>query len=215
MASCQSMAKRNFQVHRLHMSSNKDQFEPTRSGSTEPSQSDAGAETTGAASSAGAADDAAIEEMAAQVLAQPATSEPAAGAIIDAEAVESEDAVAEIVTAEAVGDFNAPPVSYGLGANHDQQLDTGIYADPVVPAAFNQLNMQTKGGAIGGVLLGLLSIGGAWLTGYSIINAALGLMLSCWGLRSSARQWAGAGIALSLVGRGTFIIVPPMSHHGA
>ena len=150
--------------------------------------------------SAGAPDDAAIEKIAAEVWGQPNKSQPAAGAIIDAEAVEAEDAAADIVTAEAVGDFTAPPVSHGPTVNHDLLLSTGIYADPEVPAAFNQVNMQTKGGAIGGVLLGLLSIGGAWLTGYSIINAALGLMLSCWGLRSSARQWAGAGIALSLVG---------------
>ena len=158
--------------------------------------------------SAGAPDDAAIEKIAAEVWGQPNPSQPAAEAIIDAEVVEAEavetidakDVGADVVTAEVVTNFNAPPVSQALGANEDLQLETGIYADPVIPAAFNQLSMQTKGGAVGGVLLGLLSICGSWLTAYSIINAALGLMLSCWGLQSSARQWAAAGIALSLVG---------------
>ena len=181
------------------MSSKEDPVEPTPLKNTQPPQSDAGAETFGAV------DDQAIEEMAAEVWGQSTNSQSDAEAIIDAEAVDAEevgakDAGATVVTAEAVNDFTAPPVCHGPEADYDVLLATGIYADPEVPAAFNQINMQTKGGAIGGVLLGLLSIGGAWLTGYSIFNAALGLMLSCWGLRSSARQWAGAGIALSLVG---------------
>ena len=185
------------------MSSSNDPNEPPNSNSAGTSPANPGDK------SAGAPDDAAIEKIAAEVWGQPNPSQPAE-AIIDAEVVEAEavDAVdvgaeddrAGVVTAEAVNNFDAPPVSHAIGTNHDLQLATGIYADPQIPAAFNQLSMQTKGGAVGGVLLGLLAIGGSWLTAYSIINAILGLALSCWGLRSSARQWAAAGIALSLVG---------------
>jgi len=65
---------------------------------------------------------------------------------------------------------------------------------------FNQKRLQTKGGAVAGVLLGTLSIVGAFLTSYSLINAFLGLVLSTWGMGSGANRLASAGVVLSIIG---------------
>ena len=63
-----------------------------------------------------------------------------------------------------------------------------------------QRKLQTKGGAVAGVLLGALSIAGAFLTSYSLINALLGLALSAWGFSSSANKLARTGLILSTIG---------------
>lgn len=61
------------------------------------------------------------------------------------------------------------------------------------------VNLAARGGAIASVVLGAWSIIGASITGYSFINAVLGLMLGFWGMTSDVR-WRQLGLVLSLVG---------------
>jgi len=71
---------------------------------------------------------------------------------------------------------------------------------PVEPVqVFPEVNLAARGGAIASVVLGTWSIVGASITGYSFINALLGLVLGFWGMTSGVR-WPWLGVALSLVG---------------
>ena len=134
-----------------------------------------------------------LEALAAEVLEEPSDA-LLLGDIVDAEVVPDAEVVTEaqsdVVTAEAVkpserSHLDVPPRAYT------------IPAEPVDP---KQRELQSKGGAVAGVLLGTLSIVGAFLTSYSLINAFLGLALSAWGLNSSAKKLAKAGLALSILG---------------
>jgi len=71
---------------------------------------------------------------------------------------------------------------------------------PVEPVqVFPEVNLAARGGAIASIVLGVWSIVGAAITGYSFINALLGLMLGFWGMTSDVR-WPWLGVVLSLVG---------------
>jgi len=61
------------------------------------------------------------------------------------------------------------------------------------------VNLAARGGAIASIVLGAWSIVGAAITGYSFINALLGLVLGFWGMTSDVR-WPWLGLILSLVG---------------
>lgn len=134
-----------------------------------------------------------LEALAAEVLDEPSDAS-LLGEIVDAEVVPDEEANAadqsDVVNAEAIlpseqSFLDKPPRAYAVAA------------EPVDP---KQRKLQTKGGAVGGVLLAVLSIVGAFLTSYSLINAFIGLALSAWGMGSDARRLASAGVVLSIVG---------------
>lgn len=127
-----------------------------------------------------------------EALAAEALDEPYAASADDdvVEAIAVTAAHSEIVNAQAIEPLersflDAPPRAYAI---------------PAGPSDFNQRKLQTKGGAVAGVLLGLLSIAGAFLTGYSLINALLGLALSAWGMSSGSSRLATAGAVLSIIG---------------
>ena len=134
-----------------------------------------------------------LEAIADDVLAEPSDAS-FLGEIVDAEVVPDAELVAgdlpDVVNAEAAQPsersyLDAPPRAY---------------ATPAGPVDSKQRKLQTKGGAVAGVLLGTLSIAGAFLTGYSFINAVIGLVLSAWGWGSSANKLAKAGAVLSIIG---------------
>jgi len=134
-----------------------------------------------------------LEALAAKVLAEQ-SDESLKDDIVEAEVVDDAEVVNEdqsdVVEAEAVHSseqsyMNMPPRAYAL---------------PAGPVDSKQRQLHTKGGAVAGVMLGALSIFGAFLTGYSAINACLGLLLSSWGLSSSAKKLATTGLVLSLIG---------------
>lgn len=61
-------------------------------------------------------------------------------------------------------------------------------------------NIQAKGGAVGAIVLGTLAIAGSFLTGYSAINAVIGLLMGLWGLSSPKPKLALIGLVLCIVG---------------
>lgn len=69
---------------------------------------------------------------------------------------------------------------------------------PVGPIQFQ--NVAAKGGAVAAVTLGLLTIFGAFITQWSIFNAAIGLALGVWGLSSPLKRTAWIGLTLCLAG---------------
>ena len=134
-----------------------------------------------------------LEAIAAEVLDEPSDA-TLMDDVVDAEvvpdaeviAVEQSDVVAgEVVQSSERSYLDRPPRAY---------------VTPPEPIDPKQRKLQTKGGALAGVLLGALSVAGAFLTSYSLINAFLGLALSAWGLNSSASKLARAGAILSIIG---------------
>ena len=69
------------------------------------------------------------------------------------------------------------------------------YEPPPSPMA----NLSAKGGAVGAVVLGVLSFIGSFITSYAILNSFLGLALGLWGLRSNHRSMAVIGMAICLI----------------
>ena len=134
-----------------------------------------------------------LEGLAAEVLNESSGSS-VLDDIVDAEIVPNAEVVAgdrsDVVEAEAIEPAER---SY-------LDMPPRAYATPAGPVNFNQKRLQTKGGAVAGVLLGILSMVGAFLTSYSLINAFLGLVLSTWGMGSGANRLASAGVVLSIIG---------------
>lgn len=134
-----------------------------------------------------------LEALAAEVLGEPSDAS-LLGEIVDAVVVPDAEANAadqsDVVDAEAVlpseqSYLDKPPRAYATAAE---------------PVDSKQRELQTKGGAVAGVLLAALSIAGAFLTSYSLINAFIGLALSVWGLSSGANRLATTGVFLSIIG---------------
>ncbi len=122
---------------------------------------------------------------------------PPGGEVIDAYIVDAEIVDAEVFPDSAV--VEAEEVEGGAEKSF-LTAPPRAYAVPAGPVNFNQGKLQTKGGAVGGVLLGVLSIAGSFLTIYSVINALMGLALSLWGLNSGERKLAQIGMVLSGIG---------------
>jgi len=114
--------------------------------------------------------------------------------VVDAEVVPDAEAIAKDQSDVVAGEVVEPSERSFL-----DKPPRG-YVTPPEPVDPKQRKLQTKGGAVAGVMLGALSIAGAFLTGYSLINAFLGLVLSAWGLKSSASKLAKAGVILSVIG---------------
>ena len=67
-----------------------------------------------------------------------------------------------------------------------------------LPAQFQ--NVAAKGGAVGSIVLGCLTIFGVFVTQWSLFNAIVGLLLGLWGLKSTLFRTAVAGICFCLIG---------------
>ena len=65
--------------------------------------------------------------------------------------------------------------------------ESPVAALPAVKSDDNllQANLAAQGGAVASVVLGAMSIIGASVTSYSVINGLLGLMLGLWGMSST------------------------------
>jgi hypothetical protein len=109
-----------------------------------------------------------------------------ANASQDANALDGEATEREIVTDDS--------------DEHPAQAKEG--PDPGYISAESKMldNIASKGGAVGGFVLGLLAVAGSFITSYSIINGVIGLLLGIWGLKSNHRRLAVIGIVLSMVG---------------
>lgn len=134
-----------------------------------------------------------LESLAAEVLDEPSDS-TLMDDIVEAQVVPD----AEVITAHQSDVVNAEIIQTSDRSFLD--APPRVYVTPAEPVDSKQRELRTKGGAVAGVLLGSLSIAGAFLTGYSLINAFLGLVLSAWGLSSNASKLARGGLILSIIG---------------
>lgn len=134
-----------------------------------------------------------LEALAAEVLDEPSDA-TLMGDVVDAEVVPNAEVIVEGQSDVVAGEVVQP--------SERSYLDKPprAYVTPPEPVDPKQRKLQTKGGAVAGVLLGALSIAGAFLTSYSLINALLGLALSAWGFSSSANKLARTGLILSTIG---------------
>ena len=72
-------------------------------------------------------------------------------------------------------------------------------ADTYLPPPSPMANLAAKGGAVGAIVLGVLSFIGSFITSYAILNSFLGVALGLWGLRSNHRRMAMIGMGLCLL----------------
>ena len=134
-----------------------------------------------------------LEALASELLGEPSDA-TLMGDVVDAEVVTEAEVIAVDQSDVIAGEVVEPSERSFL-----DKPPRG-YVTPPEPVDPKQRKLQTKGGAVAGVILGALSIAGAFLTGFSLINAFLGLALSAWGLNSSASKLAKAGVILSVIG---------------
>lgn len=98
--------------------------------------------------------------------------------------------VAEIVEAEIV------PV---VAATHASLRQGSGFATDVN-------HLSAKGGAVGGLLLGLLALAGMPFSSHSLFNALLAILFSIWGLKSPLRKTAIAGLLITMAAIGVFLL---------
>lgn len=106
------------------------------------------------------------------------------------------------------------PVEANDSSEAVEPVEVARYAEPiqaakvvaeVAPEANHELppqfrNVAAKGGAVAAIVLGSLSVFGAFVTQWSLFNAFIGLLLGLWGLNSPLRKTSVAGICFCLLG---------------
>ncbi|WP_148618648.1 hypothetical protein [Mariniblastus fucicola] len=107
----------------------------------------------------------------------------ATSAISDTEIVDAEAVVAATVV---------PSVAYDPTVLVPRKISS---KSPPSPMA----HLAAKGGAVGAIVLGVLSFAGSFITSYAILNSFMGLALGLWGLKSNHRKMAMVGILLCLI----------------
>ncbi len=75
-------------------------------------------------------------------------------------------------------------------------LNSRRQTTPPMPSEMD--NVAAVGGAVGAFVLGAWSLLGAFVTPWSIVNAALGVVLGIWGISSRRRRLAWIGLMLCL-----------------
>jgi hypothetical protein len=68
-------------------------------------------------------------------------------------------------------------------------------------------NLHANGGAVAAVFLGVLCIFGAFITQWSLFNAALGIALGLWGMKSRKTKTSLIGIGLCGIGAALCILL--------
>ena len=119
---------------------------------------------------------------------------------------------AQLVDANSDSGSDAPPVLQQLNED-DEDLpnvryvvsgDAGdrpfVEAVPVGDVELFRSNQAANGGAINSLILGVLTISGAFLTPWSLLNGLLGLFMGVWGLTSTKKRMASLGLLLCTVG---------------
>lgn len=108
--------------------------------------------------------------------------------------------VEEVVDADA---DNKPPVAIDPGVVAAAAIEAKK-PPPVwqhrMPSKLAAESIASTGGAVGSVALGVLSIIGGFITPFSLINSALGIVLGAWGLSSPRKRLAGIGMLLCVIG---------------
>ena len=126
---------------------------------------------------------------------------------------ENENEAEDVARAELVSEAElVEPVDGQADPQSAADPQRVVYSPaPIGAAAYSQMgsmidmpvaleNIKAKGGAVGAVVLGLFAVVGSFLTGWSAINAAIGLCMGLWGLTSPKRTLALIGVALCVVG---------------
>ena len=116
--------------------------------------------------------------------------EPSGGAPVVAELVDDELVDVEIVSQDDV------PLGHRVVNAQQHQLDH----TPSMDFDRELQNLSAKGGAVGGLVLGVWSIISSLITFYGFINAALAILMGAYGLRSHHRGLAAIGIVLGICG---------------
>lgn len=96
-------------------------------------------------------------------------------------------------------DFTATPESAKEATTKSDSVDD-ILRTYGYQVAADIPNVAAIGGAMASVLLGVLSMAGAWLTPWSMVNAIMGIAFGVWGFASPRKGLALAGILTSLLG---------------
>jgi hypothetical protein len=100
--------------------------------------------------------------------------------------------------------------SEGLVKVADNALNTPLKApadelsrtpsgDRLVDWSFSRASFAATGGATAAIALGVWSGLTLWLTGWTVINALIGLAMGIWALKSPRKRVAWAGIGLNLL----------------
>lgn len=112
----------------------------------------------------------------------------------------------ETVEDVAAGVLDGEPVSAVAAAAGAPAIGyTPSILQPPKPATYQQpapsplANLSAKGGAVGAMVLGVLSFAGSFITSYAILNSFMGVALGLWGLKSNHNRMALFGILLCLV----------------
>ena len=95
----------------------------------------------------------------------------------------------------------APQVTYNPGeaiVNPEQVCLNPPIEAPDISADLEAI--AAGGGAVAATVLGLLTVGGSFVTNWSIINGIMGIVLGLWGLSSRRRRLAWIGLSLCLIG---------------
>lgn len=126
------------------------------------------------------------------------------------DAHEKNDSTSDLVDAKIVDAEIVPAVLVHDASSHVTEGPTGVALDllTLTPSRFDtDVNLlSAKGGAVGGLLLGLLGLAGMTFSLYSLFNVLLALAFSIWGLRSPRRKTAIAGLLIGLVGLLAFFL---------
>ena len=101
---------------------------------------------------------------------------------------------AEVVDAEVVEDSKTASEVVAESSENEAVVDLSVQ------------KLSAKGGAVGAVLLAILGLAGMAFSPYSVFNVLLALVFSLWGLKSSLRKTAMAGLMLSLAGGVAYLL---------
>jgi len=111
------------------------------------------------------------------------------------------DYVAELVDQEPATEA-AEAIPAGETATNQVVYNPTVVPPPpqdILPPPSLVENLAAKGGAVGAIVLGVLSFVGSFITSYAILNSLMGILLGLWGLRSNHRRMALIGILLCIV----------------
>lgn len=115
--------------------------------------------------------------------------------LVDAEIVDAEIVPAVLVDGNSTHASEAPTSAHLDSPGHEEsRFDTDV----------NRLS--AKGGAVGGLLLGLLGLVGMAFSSYSIFNVLMAIAFSIWGLKSPLRRTAIAGLLIAFAGLVFFFV---------
>ena len=115
------------------------------------------------------------------------------------EGAEDQSGEQEVADVAAVEIPVAPVASSKPSVVYDPSVLVPVQTVAQKPPPSQFENLAAKGGAIGAIVLGVLSFVGSFITSYAILNSFMGVLLGLWGLRSNHQKTALIGILLCLI----------------